>query len=228
MKIFFKKFISAFSRLKILFKECIDGSTLYRVLQNLCLAKITISNSVIDLGSKDTSSSYYRFFNLKNITKITHIDLYKKSPKTILLDLEKPFNLNEKYDTALLLNVLQHLENPIDCLNEIYKILKEGGRLVGAMTFSHSYHPSPFDYCRYSHIAIEHYLKKIKYRNIKVYKIGSGIFCSGLHHLVRAVKFKPLVFILWIIVFSLDNIFDYIYPSHRINYYIGTVFTAEK
>lgn len=209
MKIIFKKFIISFDRLQILFKECLTGSSLYRVLQNLCLAEISISNSVIDLGSKDISRSYYRFLNLDNITKITHVDLYKKSPNTILLDLDKPFNLNENYDTALILNVLQHLENPIDCLNEIYNISNKGGKLVGAIAFSHCYHPSPFDYCRYSHFAIEHYLKKLKYRNIKVYKIGSGIFCSGLHHLIRAVRLKPLVFILWILVFNLDNVFDY-------------------
>ena len=46
-------------------KECLNGKSFLRVLQNKEFKNISINGKTIDLGAKNGKASYYRFFNLK-------------------------------------------------------------------------------------------------------------------------------------------------------------------
>jgi len=70
----------------------------------------------------------------KNIKKAVGIDFNKEATsknvcldEIVIGDLEKmPFS-SESFDVVLSLWVLEHLENPLKVLSEIYRVLKPGG-----------------------------------------------------------------------------------------------------
>ncbi len=53
-------------------------------------------------------------------------------------------------DTVLLLDVLEHLPRPMDCLTEIRRVLKPGGRLILQVPFLYPPHDEPHDYQRWT------------------------------------------------------------------------------
>jgi len=67
--------------------------------------------------------------------------------------------------------VLEHVKNPEKIINEIYRVLKRGGRTYIDMPFVYPYHAAPSDYNRTTLSGLENLCKKFK-------KIKSGI-CLG-------------------------------------------------
>lgn len=63
---------------------------------------------------------------------------------------ELPKLYTEKFGTAVCLNVIEHIENPFEVFDALYKIMLPGGLLIVSTVFSFPNHPSPRDYWRYS------------------------------------------------------------------------------
>lgn len=59
--------------------------------------------------------------------------------------------LRDRYfDAILLIQVLEHLPNPIDILRKLSALLKPNGKLYVSVPMSQSVHQVPFDYYRYT------------------------------------------------------------------------------
>ena len=67
-------------------KECLNGKSFLRVLQNKEFKNISINGKTIDLGAKNGKASYYRFFNLK-YTEIDYVDINPTESNVLELDL---------------------------------------------------------------------------------------------------------------------------------------------
>lgn len=61
---------------------------------------------------------------------------------------------NDTADIVLSSQVLEHLERPIDALQEAHRILKPGGLLLCSFPFLYPIHAAPFDYGRYTRFFI--------------------------------------------------------------------------
>jgi SAM-dependent methyltransferase len=57
---------------------------------------------------------------------------------------------DEQFDSALLAETLQHLEDPASVLREIARVVKPGGRLVATMPFLFPLHFDPDDFGRWT------------------------------------------------------------------------------
>ena len=57
-------------------------------------------------------------------------ELHKLGFKVLEQDITKPFNLNEKFDVILILDVLEHVFDPTAILHECRKVLAEGGSII--------------------------------------------------------------------------------------------------
>ena len=74
-----------------------------------------------------------------------------------------PFE-NEIFDFVISTQVLEHVPNPLDILNEMARVCKLGGRVVLSLPFVYPEHEVPFDYFRFTRYGIESLLKTAGFR----------------------------------------------------------------
>src|SRR5262245_30924440 len=65
-------------------------------------------------------------------------------------------------DAVFLTSVLEHLTNPNRAIDEVYRVLRPGGRLFGYAPFYHHYHPSPSDYFRFTEMGVKHLMRDFR------------------------------------------------------------------
>ena len=212
-----------------LFKECWRGKSIYRSLHNLYLGELPSFNGRgIDFGAKNGTGSYYRFIDITN-AEMTYTDFYSQNTEKVKsIDFENDFDLSDmEYDFALCMNTLEHVFNHQSFMNNIAKCLKDGGMIEGVVPFLLPYHADPDDYFRYTHSALLKILSEAGFNNISITKIGIGGFTVSANLISRLLKFKILVFILWIISIGLDVILNKIWKTNQ-NTYLGLAFSAKK
>lgn len=170
--------------------------TILRKAEYRALSGITLDGSVVDLGG-DARSEYHKL--LKGDFSITTANLGGDAKPDVVLDLEKPLPFGEgSYNAALLINVLEHIFEYRQLIEESARILKPGGKIVIVVPFMFPYHPSPKDFHRYSGEALEKALSLAGFMDISVTPLGSGVFSVRWVLLERLLPgfLRPLSFIL--------------------------------
>jgi len=85
----------------------------------------------------------------------------------VFCDLNKQLNFDSNiFDTIILSDVINHLEEPEIALKEIYRILKPGGVLILNAPFLYNLNEEPFDYGRYSIYKFRSWANKLGYKII--------------------------------------------------------------
>ncbi len=138
----------------------------------LPMAQRYAHGSLIDLGCGDMP---YREAILPLVTSYDGQDLFPRSDSVrYVCDLESMTPIKEnQYDTALLIEVLEHLPHPWLALAEIYRILKPGGILVLSVPHLSRLHDEPHDYYRYTHYGLRCLLRDAGFDIIEVAEKGS-------------------------------------------------------
>ncbi len=205
------------------------GNSLLRTVQNHDVStRVRLHGACLDLGAKNGTSSYYQFIEQAEDTQLTFSDLYSSEDHVLKIDLDGRFPLDDSvFDNVLLFNVLEHVFNTRNVLEEIRRILKPGGKLFGAVPFLHRYHKDPTDYWRFSHEALEILLREAGYSNIVVRPHGAGAFTAGIHQFASALKLRPLICLAWFAAIGLDKVLDRLWKANRY-YYLGLYFEARK
>ena len=76
------------------------------------------------------------------------------------------------FDMVIMTEVLEHLENPEDALNEVYRVLKHNGKLVASMPFLNSIHKGPHDFQRWLPDRLRRELQKTGFEAEKIEPMG--------------------------------------------------------
>ena len=84
-----------------------------------------------------------------------------------------PFK-QESFDTILTSQVLEHVFNPDKFLNNINRVLVNGGVLIISVPFMGDEHEKPYDYGRYTSFGLKHLLEKHGFEVIEQYKTTVG------------------------------------------------------
>lgn len=71
---------------------------------------------------------------------------------------------DQKYDTALCLEVLEHVPNVTTALEEIHRILKPDGTLILSVPHLSRLHDEPDDFYRFTRYGLEHILSRSGFR----------------------------------------------------------------
>lgn len=118
--------------------------------------------------------------------------LYSGSQKPdVLADAKDlPFP-DQSFDVALLLQVLEYIENPQDVINEAARIIKSGGVLIITSPFLYPIHDPPYDRGRYTKTALSGFLQNANLKIVKLIPQGNFWdfwFLSLNVYLMRRIK----------------------------------------
>jgi len=95
------------------------------------------------------------------------VELFPKEGVDIIADIHVlPFSACY-FDACVLTEVLEHLQNPQKAVDEIYRVLKERGRLILTTRFIFPLHDAPKDYYRFTEFGIRELLKD--FSSVEVY-----------------------------------------------------------
>lgn len=209
-----------------LLSEALRGKSLSRTIQNILLNNFILTGDILDVGGRDGRSSYYRFIKVASAT-IDCVDLHYKSERTLNFNLEKNFPIeNNRYDTVLCFNTLEHIYNHANTISEMIRVTKRGGKLMGIVPFLTEFHADPNDFYRYTHQTLIQLLSKHN-GTTSITAFGVGPFTASANLFSRYLKFKPLVFVTWIAAIFLDKCFAKIH-QRQFNYYCGLFFEFKK
>jgi len=88
--------------------------------------------------------------------KYIALEIYPYPEIDLVCDLGRciPFRENT-FDLVTLLNVCEHVPDPKNLLNTVFRLLKPGGQAVITIPFLLKIHQAPVDYARYTHYALE-------------------------------------------------------------------------
>lgn len=207
------------------------GKDLYRTLMNMECANYNLRGKVLDLGSGINKASYHRFLKKSDDAEIISLDLgFNDNSNGSFIDLEKdklPYEDNS-IDTILAFNLLEHIYNYSFLISEVYRILKPGGQVIGAVPFLVGYHPDPRDFWRYTSESLDKIFKEHNYKDIKITVLGRGPMSAGYSQIEFML---PRIFkiIILQLVFLSDNIILKLKPKlNQQKFALGLFFSFSK
>lgn len=138
--------------------------------------------TAVDLGIGDTSWSYSELDVLSDLLFL-------------------PFRDNT-FDAALNVVTLEHVTDPAQVVQELFRCLKPGGRLLLITPMEWEEHQQPHDYFRYTQFGLEHLTRSAGFVDIRIEAVG-GFFRLLARRLMNSVQFFPgILAILPVIAFG--------------------------
>ena len=111
---------------------------------------------------------------------ISFADKILEEKNVVYQDLEKKLSFKDNsIDTVIIFNVLEHVFDIDNSLEEINRVLKPGGKIIGSTPFIHRIHNAPSDYSRFTSQFFNQILRNKKFDNIEVLNFGFGPFTAS-------------------------------------------------
>ena len=156
-------------------------------------------------GNRDITD----FLKKHRVSGLDNCDIQSAIPGAIMCDLTAIPKQDKYYDSILCNAVLEHVPYPERVMREFGRLLKDGGYLVVSVPFLQPYHPTPFDYRRYTR---EGLIQLAELTGFKVVQIKSvHTLAQTLGWLIwanleerRSILGKLL---LWLPIYALSRIF---------------------
>jgi SAM-dependent methyltransferase len=86
---------------------------------------------------------------------------------------------SERCDVAICTSVLEHVSDPRTVLQELFRILRPGGRVIGSVPFGHNLHMEPYDYFRITHHGLRALGEASGFRVQEIAPAGRGVHALG-------------------------------------------------
>ena len=202
--------------------------SILRVLQILEVRKLSIQGSVLDVGGRRTSNNVTNYISYQN--DFIYLDKFSDDKRDLKVDLEK-LNLRQDYqfDNVFLINVLEHVYNFNNCLNNCYSFLRKGGNFFGSTPFMFRIHSSPNDFFRFTEQSLRRGLESAGFINIKISVLDGGIFICFYNSLSIITQKIPLFNNILLFFFKfLDKIVFIFSKKNKEIYPVGYFFSAQK
>lgn len=204
-------------------RHLFEGQSLARILMNESLSRETLRGRVIDVGGGH-HPDYFNYLQHEGEISLESIDA---SFSGINFE-EDPLPFEDSYaDTVLLCNVLEHIYEHKFLMNQVHRVLKEDGKLIGFVPFMIGYHPDPHDYFRYTKEALLRICTDVGFRNIKITEVGGGPFCSNFNTIVLSMPrvLRPVIYLPYA---AFDTLFLLLKPKGKYRNPLGFIFSVCK
>jgi len=121
--------------------------------------------------------------------KVDTLDIDPNSNATYIADLckvNKHIINDNSYDIVVCTEVLEHIVQPFDAVNELHRVLKSGGKIYISTPFNFRIHGPLLDCWRFT----EHGLKELfkHFKNVKIDSVDSDRFLAPIHYKLTAEK----------------------------------------
>lgn len=87
---------------------------------------------------------------------------------------------SDRYDTVLLLEVLEHVPNPFKVVGELYRVLRKDGKVILSVPHLSRLHEEPYDFYRYTKYGLRHLFEEAGFSEVEIIPRG-GFFCFLTH-----------------------------------------------
>lgn len=202
--------------------------SILRVLQILEVRKLSIQGSVLDVGGRRTSNNVTNYILYQN--NVIYLDKFSDDKRDLKVDLEKLNSRSDyQFDNVFLINVLEHIYNFNNCLNNCYSFLRKGGNFFGSTPFMFRIHSAPNDFFRFTEQSLRRSLELAGFINIKISVLDGGIFICFYNSLSIITQKIPLFnnILLFFLKF-LDKIVFIFSKKNKEIYPVGYFFSAQK
>jgi len=206
-------------------KQLLLERSVYRAYLNLGLSKLSIRGVCIDVGAGAAGGTYLQTLSHEPGSIVEHFD--QKTGQLVDFEKDSLPAVDDKYDTTVFLNVMEHIFNYQHIANEVVRITKPGGQIIGYVPFLMWYHPDPGDYFRYTHASIERIFKTAGVTEITIEKQVRGPFtiCAAMVVLMLPRILRPVLFVP---LYGLDKLFLAFQNNPDQRHVMGYLFVAKK
>jgi len=205
-------------------KQLLKGRSVLRSYLNLSVAKHTINGRTIDVGGGG-GVECLDTFQVSPDAVIEHFD--KKTGQNINFEIDALPAQSDSYDTVIFLNVMEHIFNYKHIANEVVRITKPGGQLIGYVPFLMWYHPDHSDFFRYTDEALQKIFTTAGAASIEIEKNVKGPFTICAHMTMSLVPriLRPLYFLP---LYLLDELFLKFQNNPDERHVLGYLFVIKK
>ncbi len=141
------------------------------------------------------------------------------------------------FDSVILTQVLEHVFNPDEFLEEVHRVTKPGGTMLLSVPFVWDEHEQPWDYARYSSFGLKHLLEKHGFeiiehvRTVADLRVPFQLVNCYLHKKLGWIRSYRLRVIAYIVIISpftiLGSVLASILPANK-DLYMDNVVLAKK
>ena len=141
---------------------------------------VEASSIVVDVGAGQCElEMFFQDSNYIGIDLAVGDDNWDFSKLSVFGDVQQlPFE-SSFADAALNIWVMEHIPNPQSMVDEMYRILKPGGKVFLVVPFALHEHQQPYDYYRYTRFGVKHLFDTAGFTNVNVYSDSSEEFAMG-------------------------------------------------
>lgn len=163
------------------------------ILQNIRGLSEHLKGDLLDVGCGQ--KPYRRLFSVKSYTGL-EFDISgnrkQKSGEEVFFYKGGQFPFpDQKFDSVLSTEVLEHVFEPDGWLSEINRVMKTGGSFLLSVPFVWDEHEQPRDFARYSSFGLKHLLEKHGFEIIEARKSMNDI--RTLCQLINGYLYKTFI-----------------------------------
>lgn len=104
---------------------------------------------------------------------VDNCDIQTSIPGAFLCDLTTIPRPDGSYDSILCNAVLEHVPDPEAVMAEFFRLLPSGGYLVVSVPFLQPFHPTPFDFRRFTRQGVEQLAQKSGFNLLEIHPVHS-------------------------------------------------------
>lgn len=175
---------------------------------------VYLKGHVLNAGCGDRDITSLLIKNHAN--KVDNCDIQSSIPGAFICDLTNIPKPDKYYDSILCNAVLEHVPYPEKVMEEFKRLLTPGGSLVVSVPFLQPFHPTPFDYRRYTITGLEQLATSSGFEIKKINSVHT--FAQTLGWLIWAnlEERKSLIgkIIFWLPIYIFSRLFQKSSPEY--------------
>jgi SAM-dependent methyltransferase len=210
-------------------KQVARGKSVTRIAMNEALASMGMwSGKVLDVGGTNVPVPSYRgCFKMAPDATVTTVNLDADAKPDLLANASAIPAPDAAFDALWCLNLLEHVPDPARVAAEMARVAKSGARLVVVTPFLVRIHAHPFDFHRFTPLALENLLAAAGFGEVQARTLGGGPWMAAFAQLQGTVP-KALLVLAFPFFALLDKVVLWRRPAWRGTWPLCVIADAKK